>query len=137
MKPGAIKIKMNPEVCQGCRVCEAVCSLNHFGAVSPSGTGIRVEEKEQLGTFNLFVCQQCFDLPCADVCPQNAIARNSYSGAVEVGEECNGCGACVDACPYNAIVISAVTGKERAVKCDLCGGLPVCFNACPRQVLSW
>jgi len=137
MKAGAIKIKTNPDVCQGCRSCEAVCSLNHYGAVSPSGTGVKVEEKEEPGNFNLFVCQQCFDMPCAAACPQKVIARNSYSGAVEVGDGCIGCGTCVRACPFKAVWLSDITGKKRAVKCDFCGGLPVCVNACPRQALSW
>jgi len=137
MKPGAIKVKTNPEVCQGCRSCEAVCSLNHHGAVSPSGTGIRIEEKHAPGTYKIFVCQQCFDMPCAAACPQNVITRNSYSGSVEVGENCNGCGACAEVCPFKAISMSDAAGAVRAVKCDLCGGLPVCINACPRQALSW
>ncbi|MDR0448586.1 MAG: 4Fe-4S dicluster domain-containing protein [Treponema sp.] len=137
MKPGAIKLKTHPEVCQGCRSCEAVCSVQHYSAVSPTGTGIRVEEKEAMGTFNLFVCEQCFDMPCARACSAEVISRNSYSGAVEIGEDCSGCGVCVEACSFKAIVMSEVSGKTRAVKCDLCGGLPVCVNACPRQALSW
>lgn len=77
MKPGVIKVRTNPESCQGCRTCEAVCSARHFGAVNPASTGIRIAEKETLGEFSITVCQQCHEMYCAKVCPVNAIARDA------------------------------------------------------------
>lgn len=133
MKPGTIKIKVNPSVCQGCRVCESVCSLGHFGGINPAGTGIKIHEKEKLGTFKQIVCQQCMDMPCASACPEGIISRDRYSGAVVIGEGCTGCGKCREACPIDAIQMM----EKQAVKCDLCGGLPQCVEACPRQALSW
>lgn len=137
MKPGVIKLKVNKEVCQGCRSCEAVCSLVHKEFVSPQFTGIKVKEQSTLGKFDLTVCQQCFDMPCATDCPVGCIDRNAYSGAVEIGESCIGCGICAEACPFHAIVMTAMDGEIRPFKCDLCGGLPECVPACPRQALSW
>ena len=123
MKPGVVKLKVNKEVCQGCRTCEAVCSLVHTEAVSPQFRGIQVKE--------------CFDIPCSKVCPSGCIARNAYSGAVEIGKDCVGCGACAEACPFEAIVMTELDGEIRPFKCDLCGGLPECVPACPRHALSW
>lgn len=137
MKPGVIKLKVNKEVCQGCRTCESICSLVHTDAVSPQTRGVQITELNQLGKFKITVCQQCFDMECAAACPVNAIARNAYSGAVEIIEGCTGCGACADACPFNAIVMTDFGGNIKAFKCDLCGGLPECVPACPRQALSW
>ncbi len=137
MKPGVIKVLTTARNCQGCRCCEAVCSLTHTGVVSPQYTGILVEEKSELGNFKLTVCQQCFDFPCKDACKTGCISRNAYSGAVEVNEDCIGCGACREACPIKAIRIVNIDGKDRAYKCDLCGGLPQCVSVCPRNVLSW
>ena len=137
MKPGVIKLKVNKEVCQGCRTCEAVCSLVHTDAVSPQTRGIQITELNQLGKFKINVCQQCFDMECAAACPVNAITRNAYSGAVEIGEGCTGCGECAKACPINAIVMTDFGGEIKPFKCDLCGGLPECVSACPRQALSW
>lgn len=137
MKPGVIKIKVNKDVCQGCRTCEAVCSLVHIGAVSPQVRGIQVKELNELGKFNLTVCQQCSDMLCAAACPVNCIIRNPYSGAVEIVEGCTGCGACVEACPIHAIVMTNFDGILKPFKCDLCGGSPECVAACPRQALSW
>ncbi|MEL7649943.1 MAG: 4Fe-4S dicluster domain-containing protein [Sedimentibacter sp.] len=137
MKPGVIKIRTNKDVCQGCRSCEAVCSLVHTDAVSPVTVGIRIAEQNQLGKFKITVCQQCFDMPCAEACPVSIIARNAYSGAVEIGEGCTGCGACASACPFGAIMMADLEGDVKPYKCDLCGGLPQCVPACPRQALSW
>jgi Fe-S-cluster-containing hydrogenase component 2 len=137
LKPGAIKIRVNEEVCQGCRTCEAVCSLIHKEAVSPQVRGIQVKELDEPGNFKLTVCQQCFDMPCAEACSIGCITRNVYSGAVEIGEECIGCEACIEACPYDAIVMTDLDGELKAFKCDLCGGLPECVPACPRNALSW
>lgn len=137
MKPGAIKLRVNKDVCQGCRTCEAVCSLVHTESVSPQVRGIQVNEQNELGKFKLIVCQQCFDMPCAAACPVENISRNAYSGSVIIGESCTGCGACIESCPFNAIVMTNLNGDLKAFKCDLCSGLPECVQACPRQALSW
>lgn len=137
MKPGVIKVKTNKESCQGCRTCEAVCSLVHAEAVSPQIRGIQVKELNELGKFKLTVCQQCSDMLCANACPVGCITRNSYSGAVVIEDGCTACGACVEACPIGAIVMTSLNGETRPFKCDLCGGLPECVSACPRQSLSW
>jgi Fe-S-cluster-containing hydrogenase component 2 len=99
--------------------------------------GIQVKELDEPGNFKLTVCQQCFDMPCAEACSIGCITRNVYSGAVEIGEECIGCEACIEACPYDAIVMTDLDGELKAFKCDLCGGLPECVPACPRNALSW
>lgn len=137
MKPGVIKVVTNPKTCQGCRACEAICSLQHFGYVNPDATSIKIKELGEMGKFTQTVCQQCIDMECAKACPENAIVRNSYSGAVIINESCNGCGNCADACQIHAITIVEVDGTNKALKCDLCGGLPQCIAACPRQSLSW
>lgn len=137
LKPGPVKLNLNPKMCQGCRACEALCSTFHFGFNNPLATGIRIYEQEKLGHFKQVACVQCLDAPCAAACPTGAIVHNSYSGAVEVTDACNRCGECVEACPIDAIWVVPVAAIQKAIKCDLCGGLPQCVAACPRQALSW
>lgn len=137
MKPGVIKVSINPKACQGCRACESLCSLYHFGVVNPNATGIKISEQKELGKFKQIVCQQCIDMPCAEVCPEDAITRDSYSGAVVINDNCIGCGKCKEACPISAINIAELEGNKKAVKCDLCGGLPQCVSICPRQAIGW
>lgn len=137
MIPGVVKVITHSAVCQGCRACEAVCSLKHFGVVNPKATGVRIQEKKVPGKFTQTICQQCIDMPCAVPCPVGAIQRDGFSSAVAILDTCTGCGACVEACPTGAIQMAEMAGMVRAVKCDLCGGNPECVSICPRQALSW
>jgi Fe-S-cluster-containing dehydrogenase component len=64
-----------------------------------------------------------------DVCPVNAISKDSDTGIVKIdGGVCTGCGACVNACYYGAVKIDP--DKNTAIKCDLCGGDPKCVKVC-------
>lgn len=137
MKPGVIKLRTNAKTCQGCRACESVCSLYHFDVINPTASGVQISELKELGKFRQVVCQQCLDMRCETVCPEKAITRDSYSGAVVINENCTGCGECIEACGIGAIRLAELNGNKRAVKCDLCGGLPQCVSICPRQALGW
>ena len=137
MKPGVINIRTSPKSCQGCRTCEAVCSVSHYDAVNPNASGIHIKEGSVLGNFKIIVCLQCYEMYCAKACPNNNITRNSFSGAVEIGDKCVGCGACAQACEINAINLVDMGEGKKAIKCDLCGGLPACTSVCPRNCLAW
>lgn len=137
MKLGVIKVQTNPKVCQGCRACEAICSMQHFGLVKPKASGINIRELKEPGKFSQTVCQQCIDMPCARACPENAIKRNTYSGAVVIEDNCTVCGKCAEACPIHAITMVEFEEGIKPVKCDLCGGSPQCISICPRQALEW
>lgn len=136
MKAGVVKVRVNPDLCQGCRACEAVCSLFHFGEINPAATGIKISE-HVFGHFKQNVCQQCIDMVCKDACGVGAISRDAYTGAVVISEKCIGCGKCAEACPVNAISMVNINGRKSAFKCDLCGGVPECVKICPRNALGW
>lgn len=51
------------------------------------------------------------------------------TGAIVIDEEkCIRCLACLEACPFEAIQVSP---SGEMLKCDLCGGDPVCVKYCP------
>jgi Fe-S-cluster-containing hydrogenase component 2 len=47
--------------------------------------------------------------------------------AILDADKCTACRACVDACPFGAIFVGP---KGEILKCDLCGGNPLCVKYC-------
>lgn len=118
------------ELCTGCRLCELVCSLQKGGAVNPYQARIRVTWSREGFSPAPVICRHCKAPPCLDVCPvEEAMRLDPITGAVIIDQDrCLGCLACVDACPFHAIAV----GPDREVlKCDLCGGEPLCVRYCP------
>jgi len=86
-------------------------------------------------------CRQCREIPCAAVCPTQAIQMTD-DGVVQVRmAACIACGFCVVACPFGVIQINALEKQVR--KCDLCihrlkdGLAPVCVLSCPSRALRF
>ncbi len=129
-------ISVNHSVCTGCRTCEVVCSLFHFGECNPSRSAIRVIRREKGGlvTSLPLVCQQCPNPSCAAACPSAALSKDDEACVKVDAEKCSGCGLCTDACPAGCI---PVEDKRRvAVPCDLCGGQPQCVAFCHSHSLT-
>jgi anaerobic carbon-monoxide dehydrogenase iron sulfur subunit len=69
-------------------------------------------------------------------CPPGALTEDLATGLVNLNDElCNGCGECVTACPFDAIWMDEHRGV--AIKCDLCGGEPVCVRYCAPGALMF
>lgn len=142
---GEMAFEKYPEMlgkCTGCGICEAVCSLQHFGVVSLPFSAIKVEKNyydwmnrtsPHLMAISRTVCHQCpGQAACIMACPVNALSR--VDGMVKLDKEkCTKCGKCVKACPYNAITFA----RKELIKCDLCGGDPQCVKFCPPRVLQY
>ena len=125
---------VNADLCIGCRMCEAVCSLVHYGAIGISHAQLKVLRYDNAAFFNPVVCMQCEAPYCASVCPSNAISKNPETGVVKVSKKkCTGCKACLTACPFGAM--GFVEGV--AIKCDHCGGQPSCVEFCQANALTF
>jgi len=123
----AIEVDFNR--CTGCRSCEFICALAHAGVIRPTASAIRIVSSVDGGTNIPLVCISCKDRPCLEVCPVGAIRLDKRLDLPVIDmETCIGCQACVSACPYQGIFFDPVAKK--AVKCDLCGGNPLCVQAC-------
>ena len=60
-------------LCVGCRMCEVSCSSNHFGAVSPALSRIRVAKLDEIGIDMAVACFSCVEKPCL-ACPTEALS---------------------------------------------------------------
>jgi anaerobic carbon-monoxide dehydrogenase iron sulfur subunit len=135
MEPRPELLSINPEVCNGCRICEIACSMKHHGTCNPDLARIRILHLT-ISTGHLpIVCTACNDAPCIKVCPLNARVREA-NGAVTTDEErCIGCRACIYICPTGSPTINRATHKT--MTCDMCQGetKPWCVTACKAGAL--
>ena len=122
-----------PEQCCGCRICELSCAISHFGVNNPKKAAIRVMNMYPHPVIRMpIVCSQCKAPVCSQVCPTNAL--HWVDGLVRLDkEECISCYKCVESCPFGAMY--AHEDCEYPIKCDMCGGDPVCVNSCPTGAL--
>lgn len=118
------------ELCTRCRMCELTCSLAKTGTVTPSRARIRVHQSGEHGACGVIFCRHCKAPLCQKACPvPEAMSVDQGTGAVSINQAiCIGCRACVEACPFDAIQIGP---EGEVLKCDLCGGNPVCVKYCP------
>lgn len=128
----------NPEKCRGCGCCELICSLVHEGECNPSISRIVVKKDFFQLKFEPLTCRQCPDHPCLEACPVGAIRIDFETGAkILDGSLCVGCGLCAKTCPFNqdGSILRFHPEKKVYIKCDLCGGNPLCVEYCPREAL--
>ncbi len=122
---------LNPDICTGCRYCEAICSLEKSaeGAVNPKLARIRVHSDARNGKDAPSVCRQCPRPACQAACPVGAISTDPETGATRVdASRCIGCLKCAEACPFHAVFTAP--GLSYPLICDLCGGDPGCVKHC-------
>lgn len=138
----------DPKRCIGCNTCMASCSQAHKTEGLQAAPRLQVMRNRQDSA--PVMCRQCEDAPCANVCPNGAIARMDDHIQV-VQERCIGCKTCVVACPYGAMEVvtrpvlrqngaamPATADKAEAHKCDLCHARaegPACIEVCPTNAL--
>ena len=129
-------LMVDVSACNGCRICEVVCSLEKEGVSSPTKSRIRILRVDEAGVDVPGVCQHCESPPCADICPMDAITRDPKTEGVILNQErCIGCRACTFVCPYGAISLDV--DKQVMIKCDLCNGEPQCAKYCPKEAIVY
>ena len=122
--------KIKAKECVGCRICELVCSLKHYGVINPQRARIRVYRQEDQDKIE--TCRFCDNPKCVEACPTGAMYLEN-GRAVHDRDKCDLCGACIEACPFpGALRIF----EEELLKCDLCGGEPECVKYCPTGALT-
>jgi Fe-S-cluster-containing dehydrogenase component len=144
----------DPLKCVGCGRCELACTEFNDGKAAPKISRIKIDRNLAFGPDGLLtyregrgnwgdglvvqdLCKQCpHPVPCANICPENAIIAAPAGKARMVDlEKCTGCKICLKACPWEMISFDPDTRK--ATKCHLCSGKPKCVEACPAEALSY
>lgn len=125
-----------PKKCIGCRLCEQLCTLTHFGVSNPAKARIRIFRDHQRQLDLATYCHQCIEAPCIQACNFDALSRDPQTNAIRVDEEnCVGCRKCIQECPFAAP--SMHPEKEIILICDLCGGNPECIKICPENAIQY
>lgn len=129
-KRPTLRVKFNK--CTGCRACTIACALSHEQRGEIHRARIRVHKRMpeiEAPVFKPAFCRMCRNAQCVAVCPTGALVQDEESGLVYLDAElCDGCGLCLEACPFEAIWLDDERGV--AIKCDQCGGDPVCVHYC-------
>lgn len=119
------------ENCTGCHLCELACSSTKEGLFRPIHSRIKVITDGLKGWSSPVVCVQCEDPLCLKVCPVGALHKSQTAESdyyIEINREvCTACHQCVAACPFGVIEYIKDIG---IIKCDLCGGEPICVDYC-------
>ena len=132
-------IAANPDICAGCRTCEAVCSLYKEGISNPELSRIHVF-KDELDGYRCepLPCHQCVKPACLLVCPTKALHVDAKTGARVIDKKtCDGCQLCIKACVFTPPRLRFNAKTNLCFKCDLCGGNPQCVKFCPTGALTY
>lgn len=128
------QIRINPERCTGCRICESICAFNKHEEFNPKRSRIRIVKVERFFLDVPVVCGQCPEPFCVAECPSGALKKGE-DHIIRVEEDlCTGCERCMDACPFRGISIDPLS--KAAIVCDLCGGDPECVRWCPTKAIE-
>jgi carbon-monoxide dehydrogenase iron sulfur subunit len=115
-------LEKKSELCTYCRACESECSRTWFKEDNPEKSCIRITQD------HIITCSQCGE--CINVCPVQAISRDS-NGVVRIKKSiCVGCFMCVGFCPESAMSMSH--DYLEPFKCVACGQ---CAKKCPGEAI--
>ncbi len=130
------RLFITPARCNGCKSCELACSFFHTDDFRKPAIS-RIKTYSYTHDVNIpSVCTQCDEIACVKVCPTEALYLDESTGVVEFDrEKCIECRMCAIACPTGNLTIGPE--KQDIIKCDNCGGDPVCVKFCPTEALVY
>lgn len=116
-------LRKNEEHCIGCHLCEETCSQAYFKVKNLEKAALKVTEVVDAHN-EIITCTQCGE--CIEICPVEAIYRDSR-GIVRIKKDvCVGCLMCVGFCDEMAMFQH--DDFIEPFKCIACG---LCANKCP------
>jgi len=128
-------IAFYPEKCNGCGDCVKTCSQAKSGTNDPIHSRIQVAKAPEGTAYGLALCRQCGEPQCVMNCPAGALKKDEESGVVKCDETmCVNCQLCTLACDFAGITHNSKTNQQ--MKCDMCGGDPLCVKSCSTGALK-
>ncbi|OGP90615.1 MAG: hypothetical protein A2157_14095 [Deltaproteobacteria bacterium RBG_16_47_11] len=119
-----MRIKVDPQKCSGCHLCEMVCSLFHLNLINTEKSAIRIKKDDLDTSLNSpLLCRHCKEMKCLD--GEEVIKdkeKNKYLWNRVRAERC----------PLEGLSVV----DEIAYHCDLCGGDPQCIKVCTPKAIS-
>ena len=137
MKTGKLAVRKNQ--CTLCGRCALACSRRLAGFHDPARAAIRINDNLPV-SFDVKVrfCIQCSQEYCVEACPLKALSRGEDEVVSLDKEKCRECPvqfACVSAC--KAGLMFQHPEVPYPLKCDLCGGDPICVKECLSEILTF
>ncbi|MHA2296967.1 MAG: 4Fe-4S dicluster domain-containing protein [Candidatus Hodarchaeales archaeon] len=131
-------IVCNPDKCDGCGLCELICSYTKERVFNPSMSRISVVRADENLNVSM-ACRQCDDPDCVKACKKNEALVQRDGILYCDTEKCDTCGWCIEACVYGSLLPVAV--PKHVVACDLCredrvDEKPPCVRYCPKEALN-
>ena len=127
-------LRIDRNICVGCRTCQVTCSLARAGIITSKESTVQFKwEDLWQAKWRIAICVQCKNAKCIEVCPSGALFKNESGVVCLDKEKCNGCSECVEACNFNGIKIGM---NGYPVKCDLCSGETYCVYTCPVNAIK-
>ena len=119
--------------CRECEECVVECVYDHH----PVNRGLK--SLLETAAFQ-FTCRRCEDAPCIEVCPADALERNSEGIVERALNLCVACKSCVAICPFGTLMTQFFDYK--VPKCDLCNFDEMsstlrCMETCPKHALTF
>lgn len=124
------------DICTGCNICQLACTMVKDGGFNPDLARLDIIKSKDNLYNQPVVCNHCDNPYCMNVCPVGAITRDERGFVVIDDEVCIGCALCVRYCPLDMCTIRGQGKKDKAFKCDFCGGDPQCVRECPTGALE-
>lgn len=102
---------IDPDKCSGCKICEAVYSLQHEGEVNPAKSRIRVVKWEEKDIDLPIVCRHWETPAWMENCPTDALYLDERLGCVAYRKEvCVGCKLCMLVSPAGGMSLDDSAG---------------------------
>ncbi len=119
--------------CRECEQCLAECAYPHH----PYNKGVNA--LLEMAVFQ-FTCRRCEEAPCIDICPAEALERDTQGVVERATNLCIACKSCVAVCPFGTLMNQFF--EVRKSICDYCrfdesAEVLRCMETCPKGALSF